>query len=1099
MNLRLKTILTVILCILCTSAAFAADTVSENSAGYKIRSVKIGDGGMNTGFVMHPSDNKILYAKTDVGGLYRRDFDNNTWIPLTDSFDREMRNYYSIAGVGLDPNNTEVVYIACGMDWRKKGAVFKSTDRGNTWIKTNLDVTFSTGGSVPRYAGECIAVDPENSDVVYCGTQYEGLWKSTDGGMNWNRIDQIPTGITPTYANRGTANRDSGIRSLVFDDSGRLYAGVNPNSSAEGGVYVYDGNSWNKMSGSPKNVMVLRSVGNTVYASSLPDGNTSNSAELYKCENGIWERLDSPETKIGYVMDAVKDSAGNKIVFSVGINNNRLYYKKNNGSWNAVLGTDNNSRISGNRYWYSQLNYEVNAFKAYDDCGKIKAWLGNGAAIFSTANVLSSSSLYKCEVDGYEELCIYSLASPRFGKTRLFAGGMDYSGFRLTDTNDYSGVSIIANMKNDLYSGEFVHSHEMISVDVCANNNKFAACTFRSTGGGFNGAAVSDDGGESFVHFGNNWLETYGYAPGNIAVGAKPLANGYPALAAVGVVTDKSGDSGILYSDDFGRTWHKSSGIPSSILTADREYQRKVITSDGQNGNVFYINNLADGKLYISRDGGKTFAAEGVQTAAQAYSGYLRSSIEAKPYTSGEVWFSTYENGLLRSTDYGKTSEIIANVSNVEGFGFGAENPENGVCGIFMLGCVYGERGLYFSADNALTWQKINSSDNEFGSATAVCGDKSTYAAAYIATAGRGVFAVEPSDGGNLKMNAKTAAYSANTVTVEFSDSVETAGVNTNDFKLYNDSGEKIDISTLQWANGNHSCILTLDGTLSENSLYTVQISERVKNSNNAFVTASERELVFEAAELSPGEKVFKDELFNAEKMDSYFRKLTAFNRYDSDHSAMTAQSQYAEAVYRVNGKINDFTAKTVYHAVQTHDAQWRFYASSDGHKWERLIPNEDYTSEYNKPDSGWSFNYAKFETYTGSINQNRNYRYIKIIYPVNNEKELTASSSTRGLLSANISYTAKNFCKIGNVSEEGFTISFEREMNDVNSSMLTLRDSAGNNIAIENTLMSDDRKSCFVTAELPVQICSLEFSDNVKSITGIELSDICRQISIVR
>jgi xyloglucan-specific exo-beta-1,4-glucanase len=66
------------------------------------------------------------------------------------------------------------------------GAILKSTDQGNTWSVAPLP--FKVGGNMPgRGNGERLAVDPNNSNVVYFGATGDanttfGLWESTNGG-----------------------------------------------------------------------------------------------------------------------------------------------------------------------------------------------------------------------------------------------------------------------------------------------------------------------------------------------------------------------------------------------------------------------------------------------------------------------------------------------------------------------------------------------------------------------------------------------------------------------------------------------------------------------------------------------------------------------------------------------------------------------------------------------------------------------------------------------------------------------------------------------------------------------------------------------------
>src|SRR5205807_2703322 len=88
----------------------------------------------------------VIYMGTDVGGVFRFQPVTQTWIPITDGFTKA--NYYSGESIALDPEDTtgDVVYIAAGrMTSSPDCDVFRSTDRGRTWIATNITSAGVTG------------------------------------------------------------------------------------------------------------------------------------------------------------------------------------------------------------------------------------------------------------------------------------------------------------------------------------------------------------------------------------------------------------------------------------------------------------------------------------------------------------------------------------------------------------------------------------------------------------------------------------------------------------------------------------------------------------------------------------------------------------------------------------------------------------------------------------------------------------------------------------------------------------------------------------------------------------------------------------------
>ena len=115
-------------------------------------------------------------------------------------FDNEAS--YSIGDVTIDPNNPDVVWVGTGenVSGRHVGwgdGVYKSTNAGKNW--TNMGLKKS------EHIGK-IMIDPRDSNVVYVAAEGplwapggdRGLYKSTNGGVNWTLVLEIDenTGIT---------------------------------------------------------------------------------------------------------------------------------------------------------------------------------------------------------------------------------------------------------------------------------------------------------------------------------------------------------------------------------------------------------------------------------------------------------------------------------------------------------------------------------------------------------------------------------------------------------------------------------------------------------------------------------------------------------------------------------------------------------------------------------------------------------------------------------------------------------------------------------------------------------------------------------------
>jgi hypothetical protein len=167
---------------------------TQASGPYTWSSALFGAGGYITGIVYHPAVPGPVYIRTDVGGAFRRDPGSSTWIPLNDDLSRDDHQLAGPASLAVDPNNAQKLYIAAGsytQDWGRKAAILRSSDRGATWSRTALPIRLN-GNSDGRGTGERLQVDPNMGNILFLGTNQDGLYKSTDTGVNWSQVPGFP-------------------------------------------------------------------------------------------------------------------------------------------------------------------------------------------------------------------------------------------------------------------------------------------------------------------------------------------------------------------------------------------------------------------------------------------------------------------------------------------------------------------------------------------------------------------------------------------------------------------------------------------------------------------------------------------------------------------------------------------------------------------------------------------------------------------------------------------------------------------------------------------------------------------------------------------
>lgn len=185
-----------------------------------------------------------------------------------------------IARIRIHPSNPDLVYVAAQGALHKgntERGIFKSNDGGKTW-KNVLFVNDLTGCSE-------IAMDPTNPNILYAtmwehqrkpwivisGGDGSGVYKSTDAGETWSKIEKgLPEEMGKMAISVSASNPDK-VYCLIESDS----------NLDKGGLFVSDnaGESWSMVSGDNRltqrawyytEVFADPTDENTVYVLSAP-------------------------------------------------------------------------------------------------------------------------------------------------------------------------------------------------------------------------------------------------------------------------------------------------------------------------------------------------------------------------------------------------------------------------------------------------------------------------------------------------------------------------------------------------------------------------------------------------------------------------------------------------------------------------------------------------------------------------------------------------------------------------------------------------------------------------------------------------------------
>ncbi|HLK35185.1 MAG TPA: hypothetical protein VKU41_00445, partial [Polyangiaceae bacterium] len=84
----------------------------------------------------------------------------------------------------FDPSNASVLYAATQLN-----GVYKSTDGGMTWSPSNSGITpWSSSAGAMAIDVNRVVIDPASAQTLYAATNGRGVYKSTDGAQSWTMV-----------------------------------------------------------------------------------------------------------------------------------------------------------------------------------------------------------------------------------------------------------------------------------------------------------------------------------------------------------------------------------------------------------------------------------------------------------------------------------------------------------------------------------------------------------------------------------------------------------------------------------------------------------------------------------------------------------------------------------------------------------------------------------------------------------------------------------------------------------------------------------------------------------------------------------------------
>jgi len=634
----------------------------------------------------------LFYFGATGGGVWKTQDGGRTWENISDGFFGG-----SIGSISVSEDDPNVIYVGGGEKTVRGNVssgygVWKTEDAGKTWTQSGLEKS--------RHISR-LAIHPKDYNTVYAAvlgniykpTADRGVYKSTDGGKNWNKIL--------------FESNDAGAVDLIMDPSNPriLYASTwdirrTPYSLSSGGEgsklwkSTNSGESWKEIS---KNKGFATDTLGIIGVTVSPVNSdrvwaiveSKDKGGVYRSDDGgdTWELINSERKlrqRAWYYTRIYADPKDEDIIYVLNVR----YHKSTDGgksfsTYNAPHGDHHDLWIAPENAARMIMGDDGGAQVTYD-----------GGETWSTYHNQPTSQFYRVTTDN---------SFPY----RIYAAQQDNSTIRISHRNE--GWNIDEDDWEPTAGGESAH----IAIDPKNNDIVY--------GGSYDGFLTRYNHKKGTVRSVSVWPDNpmghgaedmkYRFQWNFPIFFSKHNPNKLYAFSNHVHVTTNEGESWELLSPDLTRNDPdklKSSGGPITQDNTSVEYYCTIFAAaESPVTEGILWTGSDDGLIHISRNGGTTW--ENV-TPTGMPEWMMINSIEPSVFDEGTCYVAgtKYKTGdfapyLYKTNDYGKTWKKITNGIPAEHFTrVLREDPSKK--GILYAGT---ETGLYISFNDGTNWQPL--------------------------------------------------------------------------------------------------------------------------------------------------------------------------------------------------------------------------------------------------------------------------------------------------------------------------------------------------------------------------------------------------------
>lgn len=773
---------------------------------YKYSNLPIPGGGYVTGFLYHKRQKDVLYARTDIGGTYRFDAEEQRWISLIPHVTMEDLSETFPISLALDDNKPNMLYIACGVNAEQSGILAISEDYGENFRYEKIPVLIH-GNLNGRGTGERLAVDKQNPQKLYYASQQEGLWVSADTGKHWEKLTALPEEYLSFVTQVGKA--------LIVATAGVSTMNCKKDMRGHSTYISYDnGKSFEKLpqpesrciEGCRLNGLVAQRCDmdeKYLYITFASTGRRSYILENgYSCDSG--DTIDGrivryPINKDGTI-GAFTEITPGAASFVQGVGQEHLEkgaaleygfsgisvsmqtpgmlvcttIVKDDGdsvfrsydygeSWQQVLYDLQEGKISFRApymrpecngghsliHWLSDM--KLNPFNDNE------AWFNSGTGVFRSINIkVENACCFTDWCDGIEETVHLNVYGMPGGEVQVIDILGDLGGFAFTDLDKPCDNSFADSEGNRYIT--------CINADFSDKNPQHLIVTPRGNWKGKTkgGLILSHNQGKTFTRLKMPYGLTEELDEAFHQIECPNVNSGWVAMSpdARNIVWavakgDELPVNRLIVSNDMGVRF---SLCKIYNKTGKPKISGKIkVFSDRIYNNLFYAFG-EDSDFYISKDCGKTYFEYNLPSDFPIIDFGLidcrnKTEVRGESGKSGVFYMALNQGGLWKLTYQVENDSVDAvrlspqgTIAYRMGLGLGAPDADyfKDRKAIYFNGIIDGEYGFYRTFDEGRSYERINTEKQMFGEINSIDGDCRVFGRFYLATGSNGVKYGEP-------------------------------------------------------------------------------------------------------------------------------------------------------------------------------------------------------------------------------------------------------------------------------------------------------------------------------------------------------------------